>query len=132
MSEKKNYPSRSRAARFLLIRDAIFAHSKRMRRAQFGGLELQCGPFLIHYLPPGAMLGRPYNMQIWPYGAEDLGHIVHQNKVANVDWDQWDNVDIISFRSGPWERELLNLLDAPPNLGFLAPQRRYDDGSGKV
>ena len=72
------------------------------------------------------MPGRPYNLQIWPGGQEDTGHIVHSNKVANVDWDQWDNVEILSFRSGAWEQELMSLLEASANIKFL-PRR---PGSG--
>jgi hypothetical protein len=52
-----------------------------------------------------------FNMAIWPGGIQDSGHIVQANKVANVDWDQSDNVDIVNYQSGPWEDELLVLLD---------------------
>lgn len=85
--------------------------------------ELAVGPFLIHYAVPRAFdPARRYNMTIWPAGAQDGGHILQGNKVANVVWDQWDQVRIISFHSGAGEDELLQLLIGAPNVDFL-PRR---------
>jgi hypothetical protein len=82
-----------------------------MRQIDQGRYELAVGPFLIQYANPGALgPGRLFNMAIWPGGAQDGSHIAHANKVANVDWDQRDNVDIVSYRSGPWEDQLRALL----------------------
>ena len=113
-------PRRTRADRFREIRDAIMAQSTRMKpnRGPYpAGREMRCGPFSIHFHPPGA-LGprRSCNIAIWPAGIIDCGHLVLGDKVANVDWDQRDNVDILTFRSGPWEGELLSLLRNEVNL----------------
>jgi hypothetical protein len=90
-----------------------------MRPTRFG-FELHLGSFLIHYAPPGTFGPlRPFNLQIWPAGrlVAPRCHL-HGNKVANVDWTQWDEVDILSYRSGVWEAELLQLL-TQSNLRFL-------------
>ena len=116
MAQKRSYRPGSRAARFLKLRDAIMAHSKFTKTGTLGKLELACGPYQISFWPPESMPGRSYNLQIWPGGKEDSGHIMHTNKVANVDWDQWDNVEILTFRSGEWEEELLALLQGSTNL----------------
>lgn len=121
MTQKRIYRPGTRAARFLKLRDAIMAHSRFMKKGALGGTELACGPYRISFRPPGTMPGRPYNLQIWPGGKEDMGHIMHSNKVANVDWDQWDNIEILSFRSGAWEDELLALLQGSGNV-VLFPQ----------
>lgn len=119
--QKHKYREGTRAARFLAIRDAILAQSHHMRQINPGRYELAVGPFLIHYSIPGSLgLDRPFNIAIWPGAAENAGHIVQANKVANVDWDQWDKVDIIAYRSGEWEKELLDLLASP--IAFL-PRR---------
>lgn len=113
------YRKGTRAARFLVIRDAILSSSHSMRQIGPGRREMAVGPFLIHYSIPGVWgPGRPFNLAIWPGGAQDSGYVMQANKVANVDWDQGNNVDILSFRSGPWEDELLSLLSAD-NLSFL-------------
>lgn len=119
MKPKRPYREGSRAARFLVIRDAVLANTDRMRRRSRGTFELALGPFLILYSIPGAIRGRPYNMQIWPAGVQTCGYITQGDKVANVDWDQWDNIVILSFRSGPWEAELLDLLANSEKLEFL-------------
>lgn len=121
--KKRQYPDGSRAARFLRIRDALLANLPPMRPVASGISEIAVGPFLIVYAIPGALPGRPFNMQIWPAGVEQDGYILQGNKVANVDWDQLDNVEILSFRSGAWERELLDLLAASGSVDFL-PRRR--------
>ena len=118
----RQYREGSRAARFLIIRDAILANSPRMRPVAQGISEIAIGPFLILYATPGALPGRPFNMQIWPAGIEQDGHIFQGDKVANVDWDQQGNVDIISFRSGDWEQQLLDLLAASQSVEFM-PRR---------
>jgi hypothetical protein len=68
-------------------------------------------------------LTRPYNMQIWP-GRRLVapGYVLQNCKVANVDWTQCDEVDILSYRSGKWEEELLQLLSSGANLHFM-PRR---------
>lgn len=94
-----------------------------MSDAYPGIKQLAVGPFLIYFAVPGALgPARPYNLAIWPSGREIFGHIIQANKVASVDWNQWDEVHIISFRSGEWECELLDLLAAPTNISFL-PRR---------
>lgn len=124
MSEKRRqYREGTRAARFLAIRDAIMAEAHRMRPCEHGCKQLAVGPFLIFYAPPGACgLGRGYNLQIWPGGSARWGVVMQANKVANVDWNQWDEVDILSFRGGAWEQELLELLTAPSNVAYM-PRR---------
>ena len=120
--DKSQRRDESRSARFLKIRDALLAASPPMRPIRSGISEITVGPFMIVYAIPGAMPGRAFNMQIWPAGEEQGGHILHGDKVANVDWDQSDNVAIISFESGAWERELLDLLAASGSVGFI-PRR---------
>lgn len=115
-------PSRcTRAVRFREIRDAIMAQSARMKPIHIegaaGGREMRCGPFYIQFHPPGAYGSfRGANLAIWPGGVIDHGHLMLGDKVANVDWDQHDTIDILSFRSGPWEGELLSLLRTESNL----------------
>ncbi|MDP3673767.1 MAG: hypothetical protein Q8R44_01525 [Novosphingobium sp.] len=113
-------PRRTQAVRFREIRDAIMAQSNRMkptRDCRPAGRELRCGPFRITFYPPGAWgPGRGYNLNIWRGAKVDGGHLVSSQKVANVDWDQRDNVDILTFRSGVWERELLSLLRDEGNV----------------
>jgi hypothetical protein len=110
--------SGTRKERFLVIRDLVLAHTKRMKPDQLSSRQLRCGPFLIAYNYPGR-LSPKYNLQIWPGGAQDGGHIVQGDKVANVDWDQYDNVEIISYRSGPWEQQLVELLSRSGSLTFV-------------
>lgn len=45
--------------------------------------------------------------------------MVYGDKVCDVDWDQAGNVDILSFRSGAWDRELIGLLRAEGNITSL-------------
>lgn len=90
-----------------------------MRPIRSGISEITVGPFMIIYAIPGALPGRQFNMQIWPGGQERKGHILHGDKVANVDWDQSGQVDIITFESGAWERELLDLLSASGSVEFM-------------
>ena len=111
---------RTRADRFREIRDAIMAQSAGMKPSRGpypAAREMRCGPVSIHFHPPGA-LGprRGCNIVIWPAGIIDCGHLVLGDKVANVDWDQRDNFDILTFRSGPWEGELLSLLRNEVNV----------------
>lgn len=113
-------PRRTRTVRFREIRDAIMAQSGRMkptRGCRPAGRELRCGLFLITFYPPGAWgPGRGYNLNIWPAGVIDRGLLVLGDKVVNVDWDQFDNVNILTFRSGAWEGELLSLLRDEGNV----------------
>jgi hypothetical protein len=82
--------------------------------------ELLCGSFRIIYAFPGAYEpGRAYNMQIWPGRRLDDGRMVSEDKVANVDWNDRDEVTIISYRSGKWENELLSLLEDDTNVPFF-------------
>lgn len=115
------YRKGSRADRFLEIRDAVLANMPGAKSVASGRMVLAVGPFLIHYCIPGAMPGRPFNMQIWPGGRQQGGHVLQADKVANVDWDQHGNVEIISFRSGTWEQELITLANST-NVEFL-PRR---------
>lgn len=114
-------PRRTRAERFREIRHEIMAQSDRMRPTSFpgpaGGREMRCGPFYIQFHPPGAFgPRRGANLAIWPGGIIDHGHLMLDDKVANVDWDQHDAIHILSFRSGSWEGELLRLLRNESNL----------------
>ena len=61
-------------------------------------------------------------MEIWPAGIQSGGHVVQGDKVANVDWDAHGNIDIITFKSGVWEQQLLDLLQHPTKVEFL-PRR---------
>jgi hypothetical protein len=110
----------TRAARFLKIRDAVLARSRDFKPRGNGEYELAAGEFFILYSIQGSIPGRPYNLQIWPSGSQNQGHVLHGPKVANVDWDQWDNVDILSFRSGEWETELLHILSACETVSLMA------------
>ena len=87
-----------------------------------GAFEFTIGPFLIHYSIPGAIPGRCLNMQIWPAGAQEYGRIVQGNKLVNVDWNHSNLVDIISFRSGDWEKDLLALVADANTIEFF-PRR---------
>lgn len=109
----------TRVERFCAIRDAIMTNASRMTPhreiKQPGFFELRCGPFLIVY---GEPRGVP-NVQIWPAGKLEHGHILHGDKVANVDWDG-DYIHVFTFKSGPWEAELLELLRPSDNVRYLA------------
>jgi hypothetical protein len=105
-----SYRAGTRAARFLILREAIVAHSLGMRPIGPFIRELICGHYRILYTIPGAYRGQRFNLSIWPIVAPDRGHIIQGNKVANVDWDRFDNIDIWLYRSGQWEEELLSLL----------------------
>ena len=115
----------TRAKRFLVVRDAIMANSHRMRRVSPDWRELICGSFLVNYCPPGASGPlRGFNLQIWKGRRVEEGLFLHDNKVANVDWDQDDIVDILSYRSGPWEEELLSLLRPTANVAYFGTVTR--------
>jgi len=115
----------NRVQRFLVIRDAVMSRFPDMHQTQRGVHELVCGPFLVHFTLPGANgMGRGFNLQIWPSGTVDAGHILHGNKVANVDWFGDGRVEIISFRSGSWEQELLSFLSDEGNILAFSPVKR--------
>jgi hypothetical protein len=105
-----SYRAGTRAARFLILREAIVAHSPSMRPIGPFIRELTCGLYRIVYTVPGAYRGQRFNLSIWPIVGQNRGHIIQGNKVANVDWDRSDNVDMWLYRSGQWEAELLSLL----------------------
>lgn len=107
-----------RAQRFLRLRDLILQHTDRMVDAKPLGRQLRCGPFLIHYFWPG-VISPGANLQIWPAGKQDSGHIVQGDKVANVYWGQNDNVTIVTYHSGDWEEELALLLIDQGNVSFF-------------
>ena len=51
----------------------------------------------------GSKLNKPYAIDVW-----------HRNKkVLLVEWDEAGTTDVISYRSGDWERELAGLPAAP-------------------
>jgi len=112
----------TRAQRFLEIRDEIMARFNPKRhhlqasagqRPEFAPYYLRCGPFRIAIFPYGTdPNGKFGSLSIWPDGKVDCGRVVFGNKVANVSWDANDNVEIMSYRSGAWESELLALLRA--------------------
>lgn len=120
-----SYRAGTRAARFLILREAIVAHSLSMRPIGPFMRELTCGPYRIVYTVPGAYRGQRFNLSIWPI-VEDRGRIIQGNKVANVDWDRSDNVDMWLYRSGQWEEELLSLLSPDPRKLFRWASQ--DDG----
>lgn len=118
------YKIGSRAARFLAIRDAILPHVPRMQKVRFGK-ALSLGPYLIHFSPPNAHWpGSGYNINIWPDGVRERssGHVLHGLKVVNVYWNQRDELQILGFRGGSWEAELLELLTAAENVSFVHPR----------
>jgi len=101
---------RPRADRFREIRDEVM---KRIAPRDGQIMMLHCGPFQIMVCPPGTLgYNRGFNFQIWPGGRSDHGIVLYEGKVANVDWDLQDRVSINSYRSGPWEGELLARLRA--------------------
>ncbi len=108
------YKSETRAARFSSLRTAILDHSQLMRPLAPFTKELTVGSFLIYYSTPGAYAGSESSIEIWPGGVEDRGHIVQGDKVANVHWDNLDNIRFLSWKSGPWEENLLSLLTPAP------------------
>ena len=78
---------------------------------------MQCSHFKIVFYPRRALApDRDCNLNIWLGSQFYSGHLSTQHKVANVDWDQFDNVEILTFRSGPWEAELLSLLRREGNV----------------
>ncbi len=86
----------SRADRFRTIRDAIMAEVGRMKLIAPSIRELNCGSFHIVYAYRGAYgHGRGHNIQIWPERRLDAGHMMSDHKVANVDWNDRDDVSII-------------------------------------
>jgi hypothetical protein len=48
----------------------------------------------------GVRLNLPYGLDIWA-----------PNKVMNLEWDRLGHVDLVSFRRGPWECQLLAMPD---------------------
>lgn len=114
------WSNRTREERFRVIRDEVMELSGRMvitRPGEPCGLVMQCGPFKIACYSPGALAPhRGCNLNIWPGAHIDHGRLVTKNKVANVDWDEFDNIEIWTFRSGPWEAELLRLLRHEGNV----------------
>lgn len=110
----------TRAERFRVIRDEVIGKLSRARVDRDGSLRLRCGPFSISYFDIGAIgPGRGYNLNIWPGARIDSGYRLHSHKVCNADWDDYDQVYITSFRSGPWEAELLRLLRSEDGLRFF-------------
>lgn len=91
--------------RALRIGRAVLAHQSTMRPLANGYSELRVGPFNILHAPPEAYPNGPWhNVNIWQQG---------EGKVANIEWaeaDGWAIVGTVSFRSGAWEQELLDLL----------------------
>ena len=94
------------------------AHSLSMRPIGPFMSELTCGPYRIVYTVPGAYRGQRFNLSIWPIVTQDQGQTIQGNKVANVDWDRSDNVDLWLYRSGQWEEELMSLLSPDPRQLF--------------
>ena len=45
-------------------------------------------------------------------GGLDIYHADYKGKLANIEWDEQGNVEIRSFKRGPWEDELLRLASA--------------------
>lgn len=114
------WSNRTREERFREIRDGVMGMSGRMVLTRPGrpcGLVMQCGPFKIVFYPPGTFASCwASNLNIWPGARIECGRLVTENKVANVDWDEFDNIKIWTFRSGPWEAELLRLLRHEGNV----------------
>lgn len=120
----------TRAERFRTIRDAIMANAHLMRTPKEfrrpGLWELRCGNFWIVYAEPGASgfrkgMLREHNLQIWPGARNDgWGLTLYDYKAANVDWDDRGNIEILSFRSGFWEGELVELLTGTGKVVHLA------------
>ena len=84
---------------------------------------MQYGPFTIALYAPGAWGPCAWSLNIWPGGKIVGNHRVHQHKVVNVFWDQLDNIDIWTFRSGPWEGELLTFCAARATYDRLVERR---------
>ena len=116
----------NRAERFVDILAAVLARFPDMRQIQGGTYELVCGPFLLHCTLPGYYgSDRGLNINVWPGRIVDgSGMILHDNKVANVDWFPDNSVDILSYRSGPWEQELLSYLRDEGNVVAFRPVNR--------
>lgn len=113
-ADRDQPPRLTRLDRVREIRDTVMARSSRMKPTRGpgpAGKEMRCGPFHIKFYPPGAWgPDRGCNLNVWPAGKVDCGHVVQENKVFNVDWDQRDEIDILTFCRGSWEAELLSLL----------------------
>ena len=59
-------------------------------KASFGSLEI------LLRTPDTGGFSQPYGIEVWAGG-----------KVLNVGWDHTDVLDVVSFRRGQWEQELL-------------------------
>ncbi len=109
---KSSERGRSRLSRFLRLRDAFIIRLGCARPICPTLFRCVVGRFLIHYNDPGCAPGWSYNLQIWPPGGYQFGMYCQGNKVVNVNWDEYDRVDITTFRGGLWEEELLALLES--------------------
>ena len=102
----------SRAARFLELRDAIEPYLECDQVIEPVSMKISIGLFLIRY----SVLARTHesrrNIQIWPPGVHECGTHIHGNKVANVSWHRSDKVELVTFRAGLWQGQLLLLLTA--------------------
>ena len=111
MQSQQKQPMRvDRVARFRQLRDNILPYLGCDQLIDPTSGKMWIGSFFIRY----SIQRRPdevwHNIQIWPPGGDEFGTYVYGNKVANVNWDGSDNVDIITFRPGPWQEQLLALL----------------------
>ena len=100
----------NREARFRRLYDFLMPHLEAKRLLGEGRWKCTIGSFLIRY----TICGWPHegwqNVQIWPPGGYDSGRYVQGNKVANVSWDCGGNVELVTFRGGSWDEQLLSLL----------------------
>ena len=104
----------SRAERAQAVRDLAIAFARAHGRVS-SGISMACKPPLdvwhrtpFHRLPKvpdrqkyalavsGKSRNLPYGLDIWYEG----------KKVFNIEWDDSGRFEILSFRRGPWEREL--------------------------
>lgn len=101
----------TRAERFRIIRDAIMSTLEDAPARDQFATKLSIPPFQAVYSRNRAGYG-PHNLQIWPDAKMDAecGMLEHGDKVANVSWDDDDTVEIVSYRSGPWEAEIVALI----------------------
>ena len=123
---RSNVSKKNRAQRFIEILAAMLVRFPEMRQIQPGTYELVCGPFLLHCTLPGYYgSDRGLNINVWPGRiVDESGMILHNNKVANVDWFPDNSLDILSYRSGSWEQELLSYLRDEGNVVAFGPAKR--------
>lgn len=111
-----------------MLRDAVLQNAEKMRLTQSNpGRELFVGGFRIQYCAPGEMGPlRGFLIDVWPPAKpiDRADGVFFRNKVCSAEWWQDGSIKIMTFKSGPWDAELLSHLSDRQNVSEIDWHRR--------